>query len=384
MKTLAPLRPAGIVTAEAALALYDLAVTSGAASAYEAAAHALAKALQRQKALSVAMSRPAPVAPLGAPCEPPKVKPARKVSARAAKAADEDLTALFSTPRNKAATGSFWVVWEDGTATRVSGVVYNSAKPLTRWAAALRAADQLRRMRARHAYAAQLAEMADGDVPALKVRTTGGIMVDSPDWQRLAQVRPMAALAAIYDETSGEMFNAPAAGRYGVGDIAEASALEARLVPPRLFWRRAEIERQGGRLFRARPSGVMIVYEQGNSGELRMADLEPAALASMRSNAREAFCDDQEPPPLDTAALGAAPPASFLEIDGRAVVIDRTAARDQDNQHFVNRWASNAAGDLIRWTFKRLPGGREFRLTASDGRCVNVDGRRAKLLRMAA
>lgn len=63
MKTLT-VRPAGIVTPEAALALYDLATTSGAASAYEAAAHALAKALQRQKALSVAMSRPAPVAPL--------------------------------------------------------------------------------------------------------------------------------------------------------------------------------------------------------------------------------------------------------------------------------------------------------------------------------
>lgn len=383
MKTLT-VRPAGIVTAEAALALYDLAMTSGAASAYEAAAHALAKALQRQKALSVTMSRPAPVAPLGAPCEPPQAKPARKVSARAAKAADDDLTVLFTAPRNKAATGSFWVVWEDGTATRVSGVVYNSTKPQTRWAAALRAADQLRRMRARHAYAAQLAEMAAGDVPALKVHTSGGVMVDSADWQRLAMIRPMAALSAIYDETSGDMFNAPAGGRYGAGDVAEAAALEARLVPARLFWRRAEIERQGGRIFRGRASGSMIVYERGDSVKLRMADLEPAALASMKASAREAFSDEHAAPTLDTSTPGAPPPSSFFDLDGRAVVIDRTAADDMDGQQFANRWAANAAGQLIRWTFKRLPGGREFRLTASDGRCVNVAGHRAQLLRMAA
>lgn len=368
---------------EAALALYDLAVTSGAASAYEAAAHALARALQRQKAIAAAKARPTVAQPLGAPCEPVAVKPARKASRRAAEA-DDALTALFTTPRSKAATGSFWVVWSDGTATRVSGVVYNATKPQTRWAAALKAADQLRRMRARHAYAAQLVEMAAGDVPALKVRTSGGIMVDSAEWQRLAAVRPMAALAAIFDETSEEMFTPPEAGRYGAGDAEEARALEARLVPARLFWRRAEVERQGGRIFRGHAPGAMIVYERPDSVKLRMADMDAPALASMRASARDAFESLTPPKVLEFANVGAETPESFFDLDGRAVVIDPAATSSDGDRQFAMAWGAASGGRLIRYTFKRLPGGREFRLTATDGRCVNVAGQRAKLLRLAA
>ncbi|KQV66667.1 hypothetical protein [Caulobacter sp. Root343] len=383
MQTLTIARPGAVITAEAALALYDLAATSGAASAYEAAAHALAKALQRQKALSASMSRPAAVAPLGAPCEPAPAKPVRKAAARAIKAADDALTAIFTAPRSKAAAGSFWVVWNDGSATRVSGVVYNATKPQTRWAAALRAADQLRRTRARDAYAVQLAEMAADEVPALRVHTSAGVMVDSPDWQRLTAIRPMAALAAIFDEASEEMFTPPAGGDYGAGDAAEARALEARLVPPRLFWRSAEVRAQGGRIFRGRSPGAMIVYERAGSVKLRLADMDTAALASMRSGAREAFSDSLPPPVLETADLGDVPPASFFELDGAAVVIDSAAAANDGDKRFAACWAGAAAGKLIRWTFKRLPGGREFRLTATDGRCVNVDGQRASLLRLA-
>lgn len=384
MMTISTLRPGGAVTAEAALALYDLAVTSGAASAYEAAAHALAKALQRQKALSLALGRPAPAAPLGAPCEPALAAPRRKASAKAAKVADDDLTALFTAPRNKAVTGSFWVVWADGSATHVSGVVYNGAKAQTRWAAALRAADQLRRLRARHAYALELEAMAAGAVPGLKVRTSADVMVDSPDWQRLTAVRPMAALAAIYDGTSAEMFTPPDGRDYAAGDLIEARALEARLVPPRLFWRKTEIKRQGGFIYDRKGDGASIVYELPNRQNLLMADMSPHALRSMRASAQEAFSDSQETPPVVTADPGAAPPASFFDLDGRAVVIDPEAADTKSLSYWVANWATDSAGKLIRWTFKRLPGGREFRLTRSDGRCVNVDGGKAKLLRLAA
>lgn len=380
MNTLSMTAPAP----EAALALYDLAVTSGAASAYEAAAHALARALQRQKAISAAKPRLTVVASLGAPCEPVAVRPARKAARRATEATEDALTALFTTPRSKAATGSFWVVWTDGTATRVSGVVFNATKPQTRWAAALKAADQLRRMRARHAYAVQLAEMAAGDVPALKVRTSAGVMVDSAEWQRLAAVRPMAALAAIFDETSEEMFTPPEGRCYGAGDAEEARALEARLVPARLFWRRAEIERQGGRIFRGHAPGAMIVYERPDSVKLRMADMDAPALASMRASARDAFESVIPPKALEFADVGAEAPESFFDLDGRTVVIDPTASDSDGDRQFAMAWGAVPGGRLIRYTFKRLPGGREFRLTATDGRCVNVSGQRAKLLRLAA
>lgn len=444
--------PLGAATPEAALALYDLARTSGASSAYEAAAHALARALQRQVILGATLRRPAPLsAPMGAPSEPMAKAPSKARVARL-KQVEDDLAAIFARPsRANAATGSFWCVWSDGTATRVCGVVYHAGKPKTRWSAALRAGDTLRRLRARHAYALQLHAMAGGQSAALQVRTSCGVMVDSPDWQRLAMVRPMPGLAAIFDECSGETFTPPPGDHYGAGNAEEAAALEAKLVPPRLFWRVAEISAQGGQIFGAKQNGAGIAYQVASDGPLLVADGGPAVLTAWRADAREAFALAMEPAPKATAQAGERPPQHLSDLDGLAVVIaapslsaavadalaawndarapletlrevmqetreaaqranatpDDARAYEEANAAFsaalsiekaaerrivaardmggaVQRFATNEAGDLIRWTARRLAGGKAFRLTASDGACVTFDAERVKALRLAA
>jgi hypothetical protein len=390
--------PLGATSPQAALALYDLARTSGAASAYEAAAHALARALQRQIIIGATLRPSAPLsAALGAPSEQAAPVAAKKRTARAERVED-DLAALFSRPpRNKAATGAFWCVWADGTATRVCGVVYHGGKPQTRWAAALAAGDTLRRLRARHEYARQLEAMAGVELRAMQVRTSCGVMADSPDWQHLARVRPMAALLAIYDENTGETFTPPPGGRYGAGDANEAANLEARIVPPRLFWREAEISAQGGRIFRGRAHSPGIAYEMDGSGHLRVADGACDFLASRRAAAVAAF----ELPPVivakATAVPGATAPTNMHDLDGAAVVFDLAgivAAFERastEAKHkaralllLVERHATAPEGGLVRYTARRLAGGFAFRLTASDGTCVTLDAPRAVALRLAA
>jgi len=448
--------PLGATSPQAALALYDLARTSGAASAYEAAAHALARALQRQMTIAATL-RPAVAlsAALGAPSEAPVTAPVistpKRRSAKVAQVED-DLTALFARPtRAKAATGSFWAVWSDGTATRVCGVVYHSGKTQQRWAAALHAADTLRRLRARHAYARDLHAMAGFEGAPLTVRTSCGVLVDSPDWQRLAAIRPMPGLSAIFDEATGETFNPPPGGHYGAGDAIEAAALEAKIVPPRRPWRIAEIKAQGGQIFGVRQGGQGIAYQVAGHDRLLVADGGPEVLAAWRADAREAFAEIAEPAPKQTAHAGERPPEHLSDLDGLAVVIAAplmaqaladalaewnetrapletlreamTDARENAQRHNASpedalaygmankafssvlsatskaekrveaaralnggmqRFATNGDGELIRWTVRRLTGGFAFRLTASDGECVNFDAARVKALRLAA
>lgn len=401
VKTALPL-PASIATAEAALALYDLARTTGAASCYEAAAHALARALQREKAKGAAFGRPGVVSPvLGAPCEPVAVAAPKKRSAKVQQR-DDDLTALFARPsRAKAGTGSFWCVWDDGTATRVSGVIFHAARPETRWAAAFQAADALRRLRARHDYARQLETMADCTVRSLQARTSCGIMVDSPEWQRLAAVRPMAALASIHDELDGQVFTPPAGGRFGAGDAGAASLLEAALVPARLFWRRAEIVTQGGHVARGRDHSAGVSYLMSDGEAVRVADGDSEFLAARRGQVRAAL-EEQDKltarPALKATASGANRASPNLhDLDGAAVVMDadlialRIEAADRNErgalEHFARiakPWVATSEGQPIRYTLARLAGSKAFRLTASDGACVTWDAQHVAALRMAA
>lgn len=405
--------PIGAATPEAALALYDLARTSGAASAYEAAAHALARALQRQIVVGATLRRPAPLsAPLGAPSEP-IAKPPTKARASRLKQVEDDLAAIFARPsRANAATGSFWAVWADGSATRVCGVIYHAAKPKTRWSAALRAADTLRRLRARHAYARDLAAMAGCEVRALQIRTSCGVMVDSPDWQRLAAIRPLPALAAIYDETSGETFTPPPGMAYGAGDAAEAAQLESRMVPPRLFWRRTEIAAQGFRIEQRGPASPGIAYWTADDQPPRVADGACDFLAVRRADALAAFALPVVEKPCETARPGDLAGHNLRALDGRAVVIDLqgvTAALEEARDDYriahaegsarraeaalseaksllqlVGGFAATPGGDLIRYTLQRLAGAKAFRLHASNGASVMFDAPRVRALRLAA
>lgn len=236
------LTPAAFANADAALTLYSLARTSGAPAAYEQAAHALAAALEAERAVSRAFRRPAPLAsirPVDQSDPAPQSAPLPKAkSARKASPGDDLAERLTRPPRAKVAVSAFVCRWEDGSETRVSAVVYHAGKPATRWAAAFQAADRLRRLR--HARYLENTKWSASGLPDHAWYAEGrfaqgpcGVDLHSQAWHRLVRALPMPALVAIIDEVSGETFSAAAGSAYGAGDPNEvATQLEAILHPP--------------------------------------------------------------------------------------------------------------------------------------------------------
>lgn len=418
-KTLAP---ATVTTPEAALALYDLATTCGAAAAYEAAAHALARALRRQVALAAALPRGqaatpvalAQAAPLGAPCEPVKAPPVKRRAKGADKAEPDTLAEPFTTPKKTAAVGSFWVVWADGAATHVSGVVYNSARPATRWAAALRAADNLRRLRNRRALRAELASMAHGAPVAADVVGAAYIRQESAAFLALAQVCPLPPLLAIYDETSAEMFEPPHGRPYGSGDIAKAWQAAASMVPPRACWideardagflarrrrdaaeafavaRIAETAQPGQSVNSARELDGHTVAIDGErlplffeslKGALKDAERESSAAYAVTLETGAA-AQNRAATPSDAAAHGEAS-RRLAEASGRKHDLQRAV---DSVRILLSRAAAfvGADGAPLVWKARVRPRAAEIELTATDGRYVALDAGAFSAVRLAA
>lgn len=416
------LSPAAVTTPESALALYDLATTCGAAAAYEAAAHALARALRRQVALAAALPRAqaaAPVAvvqsgPMGAPCEPVKAPPVKRRAKAADKPEPDALAEPFTTPKKTAAVGSFWVVWADGAATHVSGVVYNSAKPATRWAAALRAADNLRRLRNRRALRDELTSMAHGAPVAAETVGAAYIRQESAAFLALVQSCPLAPLLAIYDETSAEMFEPPHGRPYGAGDSAKAWEAAARMVPPRACWideargadflarrrrdaaeafavaRIAETATPGPQVASARELDGQTVAIDGERLPLYFEALK-AALSDATKESSAAYAltretlaaaQDRTATPADVAAYSEAS-RRLAEASGRKNDLQRAV---DSVRILLSRAAAfvGADGAPLAWKARVRPRAAEIELTATDGRYVALDAGAFSAVRLAA
>lgn len=219
---IATLTPNG--KAASALGLYAFANASGAPEAHRAASHALAGALE---ALMLAQAEVQAVRRHMVARTPRKAK----------EAAVMDLSRpLKVAPRNRT-TGAFTVRFADGSATFVSGVVSDARDPATKWIAAAQAADRLRRIRDRRAY---LAELVQDGAPAGLWTINAGIRQETPAFWRGLFSRPLAALASLTDEDTGETFDAASAALFGLGDPDElAKAADAMRRPFRLMERTA-------------------------------------------------------------------------------------------------------------------------------------------------
>lgn len=371
-----------------AQALYDLAASVGVPICYQVAAHALAGALAetlhaltlreieleavREHVATLQANPPAalPSAPISPatlqddqPAPEPGAeaceaispttapKPARQSAPRVAKApkpTGPDLSAPLATPpRAKRAAGAFHVVWDDGSCTTVTAVTYHADKPATRWAAALQAADRLRRMRGRNAYAASF---GPGHVVHGRwIKGAAGVFQESATWWELMAARPMPALLAVVDDQTGEAFDAPAGSRFGAGDQVRALQLEAQVVRP------ISLERAPtGRTFLQITSSIIGDLDQ----------VEPA-------------------PALETADPGQAVACADLHaLDGELVVIPkahlamtvadwRTGRAEADEtaiDYAVSLLAVAESEGMLVYTFRRTVGGRNFQLIRSDGR----------------
>lgn len=369
-----------------ALALYDLAAATGVAIVAEIAAHALAGALRRALADLDGLKAAAPAPQAEAPTAPPAA-PAPRRRARAAKPAakGEDLAApLADPPKAKTATGAFHCVWADGSTTFVSAVPWHASKPETRWAAAFQTADRLRRSRSRDAFAESLTT-AQSAVSGRYVTGLMGVRRESPEWLELVCIRPMPALLAIVEETTGATYEP--AGIFGAGDAARARELESQLVSP------------------------------VQAGERPEAVAHRVILRQVReAQAREAFAVEATTAPQETAEAGASVgAASMWDLEGVAVVIDLAAAdrhaeflraayarakaeggdesansRDafaavrlfRDSTDALRRAAGGES--LVRFTFARGTGGRTFTLTDSNGRPVRFGAHALPALAYAA
>ncbi len=344
--TPAALRP----DANAALRMYDIARTAGAPAAYEAAAHALAGALQAAVVAS-RLDRPpeqrrAAHAPeIAAMVDAGRYTPeaaAYELATRPAKLprtpkarsapAGEDLAAkLPRPPRNKLASGAFTVTWADGSETFVSAVTWHSGKPATRWAAAFQAADRLRRLRSRAAYAADLEAGADG--VARWHADSSGLRRETPAFQELVTCRPLPPLAGISEDAGGETFTPAAGSAFGAGDAERARLLEASICEPRAPWRfnswqgvEGAIPLPGARgdLYWKRPPAEADAMRDCPATHWATG-WPPIWREVMRRHAMAAFA--VEAPPARTAEPGAScRDADPRDIDRTEVVIDTSAA----------------------------------------------------------
>lgn len=326
-----------------ALALYQLARTAGAPTAYEVAAHALAAALEA--ALTVRrMDRPADhreaahmVANSGYTPEAAayelttrRASPPCRPRAKSALAGD-DLTAPTSLlPRKHQAVNAYTVRWADGAETFVSSVVSDARKPASRGATAFRAADRLRRRRSRAEYLASLESGADG-VECYDVDSSG-LRRDAPAFLELLKCRPLPPLAGIRDETTGETFEAPDGSVHGAGDAARALELEAAICRPRMAARYALPPFEGA-IPLARSDFYFLPIPDGFEDDGRPGPRQHCATGwpeawrkAMRADALAAFAP--EPAAIRTAAVG----ESLAMVDPRDIeradaVIDLEAAR---------------------------------------------------------
>lgn len=235
--------PLSFVTAETALAAYQMACTTGEPDSYEAAAHALAGALKAERARRMAPRPGAGAGPrLVVDNDPtpqsarPTAKPARKSAPMVA-----DLDAPLPAAKRGSPAGSFLIEWSDGSTTRVQGLAWPAAKPATRWARAYQAGNRVRRLR--HARELQPELTRTAVVEGHRDTLSGGIAVDSAAWRELVAVMPLPALVGIVDETTGERFAAPEGTAFGAGDRVRACAVEASLCRPFLPWLAADVAR---------------------------------------------------------------------------------------------------------------------------------------------
>lgn len=351
-----------------ALALYELATATRVGIVAEIAGHALAGALCRAladlDALQAAPPVSAPIAQADAPTAPAPRARARK-AAPAAKVLD--LAApLADPPRARTATGAFHCVWADGSATFVSAVPWHAAKAETRWAAAFQAADRLRRSRARDSYADSLTTTQSA-VSGRYVMGPMGVRRESPQWLELIALRPMPALLAIVEESTGAAYEP--VGAFGGGDLERARHLESQLVSPII---------PGATIGRTTNRAILLQAQE--------------------ASARDAFRYEPEPAPLMTATAGASVGAVTMDdLQGAAVVINLEAAAAEEArllEAFKSLRARGASGrnihaasvvhqqfresvaalrrvaggeSLTRYTFARGTGGRTFTLTDSNG-----------------
>jgi hypothetical protein len=397
--------------ANAALRLYQIARTAGAPAAYEAAAHALAAALQAAN-VAARLDRPAdqrqparaadsdPATPAADTGETRRANLPRRPSAKAAPAGDDLAGALGNIPKNKLASGAFVVTWADGSETFVSAVSWHAGKPATRWAAAFQAADRLRRMRGRAAYAADLATGADS--VARYYRDGSGLERETPDFQALTACRPLPALATIGEELTGETFTAPDGSAFGAGDPDRARALEAAICQPFTPWRLHE-RRQAAREGLAkdwayfRPAAPDVA-DSAAGGWSWFTGWPQVWRDEMRRDALAAFAP--EAPAAVTADKGEAlTGADPRDVDGAAVVIDLEAAHRRSAIAFPERepegreqraawdhrreaWARGARAAMAMaethpgrvWTLHAGPLGRSFTIEGpGGGRSFNAD-----------
>jgi hypothetical protein len=355
-----------------ALALYDLATATRVGIVAEIAGHALAGALRRALADLAAFQAAAPVSAPIAQADAPAAPAPRARARKAAPAAKMlDLAApLADPPRARTATGAFHCVWADGLATFVSAVPWHAAKAETRWAAAFQAADRLRRSRARESYADSLTT-AQSAVSGRYVMGPMGVRRESPQWLELIALRPMPALLAIVEESTGAAYEP--GGEFGAGDIERARHLESQLVSPII---------PGATVGRTTNRAILLQAQE--------------------ASARDAFCYEPEPAPLVTATAGASVGAVTMDdLQGAAVVINLEAADRHERalqaayaqvkaEEGINATNTDEAGhalarfrgglpalrqaaggeSLTRYTFARGTGGRTFTLTDSRGHLI--------------
>lgn len=365
-----------VITPDAnrALTLYSIARTAGAPAAYEAAAHALAAALQAAVVASrldrppeqrraahapeiAAMVAVSGYAPEAAAYEiaTRRAKLPRTPKARSAPAGEDLAATLPRPPRNKLASGAFTVTWADGSETFVSAVTWHSGKPATRWAAAFQAADRLRRLRSRAAYAADLEAGADG--VARWHADSSGLQRETPAFQELVTCRPLPPLVGISEDVGGETFTPAAGSAFGGGDAERARLLEASICEPRAPWRfnswqgvEGAIPLPGARgdLYWKRPAA--LADEMRDRPATHWATGWPPIWREvMRRDAMAAFA--VAPADLQTAAPGEnLAGLHTVDLDSARVVIDLAAARAKASARFCeDEPAWPAAADKLSW-----------------------------------
>lgn len=285
------------ITAETALAAYEIALQTGRPAAYETAAHALASALRVSEARRRHAPRPAPgsrpvlavVNGVDPDAQSAPARPKRQSASRPADGPDLDARPT-AVPRNKRASGAFLIVWADGSCLRVSAVPYHAGKPEGRWASAYQVANRLRRRRQSEALKADLARTSD--LRGASRTLSGGIVTESDDWRAYLAAVPLPALKAIHCENTGEAFDAPAGSAFGGGDRAEADRLAQAMTVPLI----ANDSKGGWRSMMSRHSREALIIGA-------FADLEDAA--------------PPPPAPVPGEAVGDRP---ARDVDGREIV----------------------------------------------------------------
>lgn len=395
-----------VATAESALLAYNLARTSGAAGAYEAAAHALASALQTEigrRQLRAPMARPALrlVTSEEAAPAPERSQPAKR-DARRPRTTAPDLDAKVSLPRSGLAHGAFVVSWADGSQTRISAGVWPAKRPGDRWALAYQVANRLRRLRTRNAYLKAL--------PAAcrlmkRHRASGpcGVEIDSPLWRQLQALRPMPSLASIACETTGETFEAPAGAAFGAGDATTAAALERALAEPRPINRPQPLEPSTIAQEKAAPGqfcnasdlldlhGARVTYSRAVGAEFEAAAKAAALTAGAEAEALQAQRPDGQP---RQSAFASYPAWAEAHERWLATWPEGLSSRIEEACHrrgLLEKAALSlgvtvnamAAADGLAWTLHRGPGGRWIDLRA-PGRALSLSPQALPLLRFAA